>query len=161
VAKNNAPSARAIDAAKRLAKSGGGSAGMLPHPAGIAFRHLEKRGEAVSFAVGGSPASAHALQLARCNNPNPPYQTPNELSHDPPQLFDDNYRWPFRKTSDPQRRDGRTFDDAGALPRTSRIVSPIADHAHWRKFLAKARPSTNVEDCTAVQCYSHDRFVNL
>jgi hypothetical protein len=72
---------------------------MLPHPAGIAFRHLEKRGEAVSLAVGGSPASAHALQLARCNNPNPPYQTPNELSHDPPQLFDDNYRWPFR----PQR----------------------------------------------------------
>ena len=41
-------------------------------------------------------------RIARRNNQNRAYQVPNELSHDPP-LFDGNYRWPFRKTSDPQR----------------------------------------------------------
>jgi hypothetical protein len=65
------------------------------------FRHLE-RGGGERFAVGGGPASANALRLARRNNQNRAYQIPSELSHDPP-LFDRNYRWPFRKTSDPRR----------------------------------------------------------
>jgi hypothetical protein len=64
------------------------------------FRHLE-RGGGERFAVGGGPASANALRLARRNNQNRA-QIPSELSHDPP-LFDRNYRWPFRKTSDPRR----------------------------------------------------------
>jgi hypothetical protein len=64
VASSNAPSARAINAAKTIAKkSGGGSAGMLPHDAGLAFRPYEKHG-GETFAVGGGPASANALRLA-------------------------------------------------------------------------------------------------
>jgi hypothetical protein len=100
---------RAIHTAKAIAKSGGGSAGMLPHPASIAFRHLEKRGDAESFAVGG-PASARALQLARVTRP---YQIPNELGHVPTELGDYPWRQPYWKASDEQARGGRSYDDGG------------------------------------------------
>ena len=63
VASSNAPSARALNTAKTIAKkSGGGSAGMLPHDAGLAFRHYEKHG-GEPFAVGGGPASANSVRL--------------------------------------------------------------------------------------------------
>ena len=108
---------RAISAAKRIAKAGGGSAGMMPHPAGIAFRHLEKRGDAVSLAVGG-PATARALQLARRNNQSRPYQLPNELSHDPPDLFDAPYHPPFARTNG--------YDDGGDVGDTADMGPPTA-----------------------------------
>ena len=118
-----AGAAPSSDPGRQVAKSGGGAAGGLPHDAGLMFRHLE-RGAGESFAVGGGPASARALQLARKNNVNRPYQIPNELGHVPTELGDYAWRQPYRKASDEQARGGRSYDDGGDVGDTGDAQNP-------------------------------------